>query len=895
MTLCESLDSSVGGTGVGPSAAVPDLPAHFVRRERLESRLSEPREGRVTLVTGMAGSGKSVLVAGWAGQMAPGTMAYLALDDGDNKPARFWRRLVGALRVVDPDVGDNVLAGLSIGMDDSQLAEVLAAETTIMGPAVLVLDGLEVLQHRALADAVGKLPAHLPSQIHLIVTTRGTWEGAGVHRLRLNRDLNEIDHDDLRFNDEEAGRLFYSVTGLRLPTESIARLVRHTEGWAAGLTLAGLSVADSVETAASVVSFAGDSRLVDEYFRREVLRGHPGDAVEFMVETAVLETMTADLCRRVSGRADAGRLLESLAERGVFVLRVGQKAGTYRYHRLFAEFLNGWAATCQPDAVGQAHLRAAAWCQANRNDAVAVHHMVKAHADDRALELVAARAVQQFGQGRSTQDRSLLNEIPVAYLESHPWPMFVMGAAYLAERRPAEAATWLHRLSRTAGDTEGAKFLACGVEMLWALHDALRGDAGGVLDHQRRLDEAVLRSQDHGAVGPASFPAEQTWLRLLYTAVADRFPLCVGWACLVQGEAEDARVALEGFISSGGSADDLAYLSLAGATAYSEGRLGEACTLSKRALAKSDRERGDAARSLIGPRLTLAAVLRERDQLDAAQEQVTTALTECHEAEEPRWWVACRCAEVKVMMAQGRHLNALDILRQLRHRDSLHPMPEMLRRKVDRLEIDCRLALRDHALATLICNSIPPRDRPRNILARLDMCIGRPDLAVTRLTAADQVPLGLRTGIERLVLLARAQLQLGDRHRAEHTLRRAIEQARAEGYVRVFIDDGSSLLPLLRAVAGPYPDGYLIELVDHSEVVHASSNGRAIPPVIEPLTRRERELLSYLPTHLSLQEIAATNYVSHNTIKTHIGRLYRKLGAGCRSEAVHTARLHGLL
>ena len=209
MTLCESLDSSVGGTGVGPSAAVPDLPAHFVRRERLESRLSEPREGRVTLVTGMAGSGKSVLVAGWAGQMAPGTTAYLALDDGDNRPARFWRRLVGALRVVDPDVGDNVLAGLSIGMDDSQLAEVLAAETTIMGPAVLVLDGLEVLQHRALADAVGKLPAHLPSQIHLIVTTRGTWEGAGVHRLRLNRDLNEIDHDDLRFNDEEAGRLFY--------------------------------------------------------------------------------------------------------------------------------------------------------------------------------------------------------------------------------------------------------------------------------------------------------------------------------------------------------------------------------------------------------------------------------------------------------------------------------------------------------------------------------------------------------------------------------------------------------------------------------------------------------------------------------------------------------------
>jgi DNA-binding CsgD family transcriptional regulator len=257
--------------------------------------------------------------------------------------------------------------------------------------------------------------------------------------------------------------------------------------------------------------------------------------------------------------------------------------------------------------------------------------------------------------------------------------------------------------------------------------------------------------------------------------------------------------------------------------------------------------------------------------------------------------MACRCAEIQVMMDQGRHVDATDSLRRLRHPDPDGFLPEMLRRKVDRLEISCRLALKDFAFASLICNSSPATRRAANVVARLDLSAGRPDLALARLTAGGHEDQGLRASIERLVLLARAQLQLGNRRQAEHTLRRAIEQARAERYVRVFVDDGLSLLPLLHAIAGPYPDAYLTELVDHVERAWASSEGPHFAPMLEPLTERERELLGCLPTHLSLREIAATKCLSHNTIKTHVGTLYRKLGVGSRSQAVQTARLHGLL
>ncbi len=450
MTISETRALRIeGAPWFAPISSLPELPKHFLRRERLESRISQGLSRRLTLVTGMAGAGKSVLVAGWAHQRARDATAYLALETDDNEPHRFWRRLVAALRVVDPEVGDNVLAALAVGMEDAQLAEVLATETALMGPVVIVIDGLQMVTDRGLTKAVDYLAAHLPSQVHLIITTRGSCRGE-FHRLRLTGDLNEIGDADLRFSDDEANLLLSRVAGVQAASDAIAALVARTEGWAAGLIMAAMSATD--EGAISLGAFAGNSGLVDEYFEREVLHDQPGETVQYLVETSVLEAMTADLCRHVTGRADACQVLEHLAERHLFLRPMEGEDGSYRYHRLFADFLRLRAASRQPEVVRQAHARAAEWWQSNARNGIAFAHLLKAEAHQEALALGAATAVQQLDHTQPMQDGLLPGDLPVTYLESDPWRMYVIGAALLARRQPGEAARWLRRLGRGFGD-----------------------------------------------------------------------------------------------------------------------------------------------------------------------------------------------------------------------------------------------------------------------------------------------------------------------------------------------------------------------------------------------------------------------------------------------------------
>ena len=265
-------DASVVGLGCW----VPDVPPHFVRRERLE-----PAERcRGVAVDGGNGHGRRRKI-GAAGRLGlggfeAGTTAWLQLDPVDNEPVRFWPRLVRALQVVDPDVGDNVMAALSAGVSDSLLAEVLVGELAVVRPLVVVLDDLHRLTRPELIHAIAYIAGHLPPHVHLIVTTRQPC-GLGLHRLRMSGDLAEIDQDDLRFNDDEAGPLLSVVAARPISSSDIEVLTARTEGWAAGLCLAGLILAEEKDVRRSVASFQGDSPLVAEYFQDEVLIDLPRD------------------------------------------------------------------------------------------------------------------------------------------------------------------------------------------------------------------------------------------------------------------------------------------------------------------------------------------------------------------------------------------------------------------------------------------------------------------------------------------------------------------------------------------------------------------------------------------------------------------------------------------
>jgi LuxR family maltose regulon positive regulatory protein len=285
----------------------------------------------------------------------------------------------------------------------------------------------------------------------------------------------------------------------------------------------------------------------------------------------------------------------------------------------------------------------------------------------------------------------------------------------------------------------------------------------------------------------------------------------------------------------------------------------------------------------------------EQCELDAASNHFHDAVRLCQSKGYVRGTSLAERWLVRVIMSQGRLADALDEISRLRRAERYDPPPDWLLEGLDEAEIQCRLALCDFDGALGILDSIPPEDRTPGMLARIDLAAGRPDRAVERLVTVVPAPVRLPVQVEQLALLARAQLQLGNRRQADDGLRRAIHLSRPERYITRLIEPARELIPLLVEVAGKVPDLYLADVLAHAKRLGAADAPRAPASTLEPLTDRERQILTHLTGHLTQHEIACGMYVSVNTLKTHISRVYRKLGATSRSEAVALARAHGLV
>ena len=328
--------------------------------------------------------------------------------------------------------------------------------------------------------------------------------------------------------------------------------------------------------------------------------------------------------------------------------------------------------------------------------------------------------------------------------------------------------------------------------------------------------------------------------------------------------------------------------------AFGKGRLDDAAGLAKRGLDQCRRPDRAGGISTLDGLLVLAGVHYERNELDAATERLEQVRRLCRASSLGHWRAAAGCDQAQSMVARGQLTDALEHLLHLRHHEIDEPLPPHLGGRLDHVELRCRLALGDLDGAVRLLQSSTQGAWTIEARARLELAAGRPDRAARRLTSDHGARPRPRAEVERLLLLTRAHLQLGDQQRAEVDLRRAIELGRPSRFIRVFVDEGLEVGGILRAGAGRSPDLYLAELLSHI------TGARLRPPagsaeVLEPLTDREREVLGYLPSHLAQHEIATAMYISLNTVKTHTKAVYRKLGASSRSQAVDLARAHGLI
>src|SRR6266542_3745900 len=319
---------------------VPGPQPAFVARPRLSERLEEGLARGLLLVCAPAGFGKTSLLADWA-RRGGRPVAWLSLDTGDNDPARFWRHVVAALDRARPGTAEQIAPLLGPPAPRSfeglvtALINQLAAQPDQMLP---VLDDYHLIDAQSVHASLGFLLEHRPPGLHLVLTSRAD-PPLGLARLRARGQLAELRDADLRFTAQEAAALLRAAVGADLPGGAVAALAARTEGWAAGLQLASLSLRERSDVAGFVATFSGSHRYVLDYLTEEVLDRQPEQVRAFLLETSVLERLSGELCDAVTGRSDSQALLERVARAKLFLAPLDEVRGWWRYHQLFADLL----------------------------------------------------------------------------------------------------------------------------------------------------------------------------------------------------------------------------------------------------------------------------------------------------------------------------------------------------------------------------------------------------------------------------------------------------------------------------------------------------------------------------------------------------------------------------
>jgi LuxR family maltose regulon positive regulatory protein len=916
---------------------VPRPQPEFVPRPRLVQALDEGlARGRV-LVCAPAGFGKTALLAGWArGGGRP--VAWLGLDGGDSDPARFWRYAVAALDRARPGLAGRL--GPLMSRSFEGLVTALINELTA-GPGpdevLLVLDDYHLVEAGPVHDSVAFLLENLPPGLRVVVSGRAD-PPLPLPRLRARGQLAELRAADLRFTPGEAAELLGETAGPGLPAAAVVALVARTEGWAAGLHLAGLSLRGHAEDAAGfAAAFSGSHRFVLDYLADEVLDAQTGQVRAFLLETSVLERLSGELCDAVTGRAGSQAMLADIERAGLFLVPLDEVRCWWRYHQLFADLLRARLAAEQPGRAVPLHRAAAAWCQEHDLADDAVRHALAAGDTAWAARLVERYVEALLGRSEGVTLRRWVSALPAEAARGRP--RLCLAQAYgAAQGYQLEALEALlddaDRAYAVSGDEpyedpagRPVSMLAnvpAGIAFLRACLARLRGDAALAAGYNRQAlahlgeQDWLMRSQVRwnqavtdwlaGRLGPAERSTAEVLAELRAAGEAIR-----------RLGAEPAEVFRE---VEGGAAFFAGYLAVRvcydlGQVQRAQGNLDAAAATYRQALAEADESNQPPHTGVA--HVGLAQVLYERDDLAAAVDHAAQGVALCRQLTFNQSLATGLAVLARIRHAQGDPAGGLAAMGEAAHAGLspqvvalFNPVPSQ-RARLLLAQGDVGAAAQWTAAAGLSPDDEPdyPREPAYLVLARVLLAHDDPGPALALLQRLLDAATGQgRTGsvIEIQALRALAMAACGDHPAALSALTEALRLGGRHGYIRVIADEGAPMhallaqLPAARqgqptAARGIDP-GYLAALERAcGQLAAAPPRGRATaqPGLIEPLTGRELEVLRLLAAGRSNQRIAHDLVVALDTVKKHVTHVLGKLGAANRTEAVARARQLGLI
>ena len=865
---------------------VPSVPGWAVPRPRITTLIAEgARRCPVTIVTGPPGAGKTTALALWAAA-EPGTVSWISLDDFNNQSGAFWSYAVAALGRSGVALPKVLSAASRRRLADHTFLVRLASLLSAQNPPVsLVVDDLHVLTEPTVLTELDFVLRNAQPGLRLVVSSRAD-PLLPLHRYRLAGELAEIRASDLAFSTAEA-RLLLARHSSALSADSLERLIRRTEGWAAGLRLAAISMDGHPDPDQFVKELITEDSALTGYLVEEVLKGASPEVREVLLSTSILEHVNAELASELTGNEQSGAILPAVARANAFVQPTG--SGWYRYHTLLAEVLRLKLRRECPDRVAALHRRAARWYERNDMVGAAVQHATRA--DD--WQLAASIVIDALAISEVIEPRGIpslageFRRIPRGEAWAGPQPYLVAAAIELAAGRSDSFAAALNAsegmLAPLPADEQAACRHAAAVIRLAASRRTgdLVGAAAAVTDAEalvsRMPEDKLARHPEVRARVLADRGTIELWPGHLDEAV--RF-LDAGVAAATGPGGEHERAAC------------LGHLALVEAL---RGRLRHAAQLAGQAAVAlaADEQRPPPQHPGPAALAALAWVHMERDErreagrllkqlnaaLDVSPDKLTGAVAS----------LIAACGA----LAEGHDEAAAQMVARAR---SGWSVPAWLHQCLSLVESRAYAAAGDIPAAAAAAERAGGNSSPEAAatLAHAWLAAGDGNNARLALASARQARSGEpeRVCVQAWLADARLSYYSGDCERGRGSLVHALRLAEPEQLRLPFVLERGWLRPVLRRDP---------ELADIHRHLFASARRHDRPPalsglspeatvgVVEPLTERESEVLRHLAGMLTTAEVASKMCISINTVKARLKSIYRKLAVADRGEAIRRA------
>ena len=858
-----------------------------VSRPRLVAQLQAGlAEGRkLTLISAPAGYGKTTLAAEWLHALAgEPPVAWLALDARDDDPARFLSYCLAALQRIHPNLGQGIQSLLDLpqlALAPALLDALINDLAGLDAPLALALDDYHVIGQLAIHEALNYLVEHQPPNLHLFLLSR-TDPPLHLARLRVRGQMTELRSHDLRFTAGEARQFFGLTPRLSLADETLRALNERTEGWVAGLQLAALALQHQPDPVTFIETFRGSHRYVLDYLADEVIR-QQGEALRsFLIQTSVLERFTADACCALTGQPDAQAVIAQLEQANLFIVPLDDERVWYRYHHLFSDYLRTLLTKEQQTELCK---KASVWHETREHMAEAVHYALASGDPEFAADVIerALNNKATWSGGNLAQWLSWLDALPAQAYQSRPQLsldasriLYLGGRLDLAEQRIAQTEQTLKSLPATPE-----------IEQMLALAALYRGAIAAVRgDSQQAIEQiAFARSrippENHLAHARAFFSLG------LAREIADQTELAVENYLQSSAEAQSASViflAVHALCAAAQVQIKQGRLRLAERTCHAALQLAHGTRIAPLGLA----------------RVILGAIALERNDLAAAERLLGDGIVLARQGGLMDDVALGLALFVRLRVGQGDTDGALAVVQEVKSITQVYGIQRTdvlasaylarLQLRMGQKSAAAQWAVEVRPLLAAVPHEFVEMTLARILLAtdELEALPAILHSLLERATAAGR----MQSCIEALLLLALCHHAKGDTAAALDRLGKSLRLAAAEGYTRIFLDEGKALLDLL-----PWARHCAPELVDSLLSMSSPGSGATPAPLgqsREPLSAQEVRVLRLIAAGKSNQEIAGELVISLGTAKWHVHNLLQKLGVTSRGQAMVQARELGL-